>query len=60
MLTNPNTLGLFEKNILEKISLQLLEEMNCEKVPLRLMGVSVSNVINKKDLQQETLFGDYI
>ena len=34
--------------------------MNCEKVPLRLMGVSVSNVINKKDLQQETLFGDYI
>ena len=50
----------FEKNILEKISLQFLEEMNCEKVPLRLMGVSVSNVINKKDLQQETLFGDYI
>lgn len=50
----------FEYAAMEKIALQLLDEMECKNTPVRLLGISVSNVIDKNDLQQVTLFPEYI
>lgn len=45
---------------MEKISHSLFLEMEKTTLPIRLLGVSVSNVISKNEMQQVTLFPDYI
>ncbi len=50
----------FEHTAMEKIALQLLSEMEYQNTPVRLLGISVSNVIDKNDMQQITLFSEYI
>ena len=50
----------YEKNIIEKISLSLLEEFKDRNTPIRLLGISVSNIIDKDNMAQYTLFSDYI
>ncbi len=49
-----------EKYIIEKIALNLLNEFNDKKKPIRLLGISVSNIIDKDKMEQHTLFSDYI
>ena len=41
--------------MIEKIALKLFEELECNSIPLRLIGISVSNIINKCELNQLTL-----
>lgn len=45
---------------MERIAMQLLEEIEDKNTPVRLLGVAISNIIDKNQMQQVTLFGDYI
>ncbi|KAB8028116.1 DNA polymerase IV [Fluviispira multicolorata] len=50
----------FEEEIIKKIALELFLEFKCDKEPLRLIGVSISNLIDKSEMKQTTLFDNYI
>ncbi|WP_186647882.1 DNA polymerase IV [Fluviispira vulneris] len=58
--TKSYPLYFFTEEIISKVALELFHEFKCENDSIRLIGVSVSNLIELKDMQQETLFSNYI